>query len=452
MRTANGRPIPDQAEFAAMGESFQAAVSLWADIIEEAANILGGTADADKLQLDPASGIALTFSGTPGQAIVIGTSSTELSYTEGTPLFDMYATNAGTDGSTSAEPFYVKSTLTGAGQVGGRCRFHCYSNVASGGWVNALKAYMEFGSSGRTTGLASAMNCEMTMPNATIASGAYFPLELEMIDASSTSYTGNFGFMYGNITGTKTNFDAYGVFFWINGLTAGATKCLSLTSQTLKCKVAAAATTRYMVLSQLEDGLGLGNSTTAMTLTTYANRAVEIYTTCASTDASNSVEPLYVKSTMTGAAGVGGRSRFHMYTNVALGSWSNALKAYAEYGSSGKTTGLGSALCAEMLLSAGTTSGTYAPLESELVADSAVASGTATSFLYMNIAGSNSTGKTTLNTNAFLFELGTGVVDTTSGLFDTFSEITPKCIASLRIRIGGVSYYIPIHTEADFAA
>ncbi len=199
--------------------------------------------------------------------------------------------------------------------------------------------------------------------------------------------------------------------------------------------------------------LNIGFSATPVDLgTVYSNMAVAMYTTSASTSTSSSVEPFYVKSTMTGISGVGGRARFHMYTNVALGSWSNALKGYVEYGASGRTTGLGSAVCAEILLSAGTTSGTYAALESELVANSEVSTGTATSFLYMNIAGSNSTGKTTLNTNGYLFELGSGVVDTSNGLFDVVN-VAPTTVnfdANLRIRIGGVNYFIPLSTDNAF--
>jgi len=177
---------------------------------------------------------------------------------------------------------------------------------------------------------------------------------------------------------------------------------------------------------------------------------VEIYATSSNTT-STSAEPFYLKSIMTGASGTGGRARFHLYTDVALGGWSNALKAYTEYGSSGSTIGMGSALCAEIAMSAGTTSGTYAPLESELVADSAVSSGTATSFLYGNIAGSNATGKTTLNTNAYLFELGAGVVDTVGGIFESETNTDSLSMTHvLKIRIGGTAYYIPLNTAKTF--
>ena len=80
--------------------------------------------------------------------------------------------------------------------------------------------------------------------------------------------------------------------------------------------------------------------------------------------------------TMTGAGGVGGRTLFQLNADAALGSFTNALKAITVYGASGSTSGLGSAFVAEMTLSAGTSSGTYAPLEIELNAPTGASTGT----------------------------------------------------------------------------
>ena len=55
--------------------------------------------------------------------MLLGDSSTSLPYTAGTPPMALYFTSSNT-GSTNAEPIYVKSTMTGAGGYGGRCRFH----------------------------------------------------------------------------------------------------------------------------------------------------------------------------------------------------------------------------------------------------------------------------------------------------------------------------------------
>jgi hypothetical protein len=114
---------------------------------------------------------------------------------------------------------------------------------------------------------------------------------------------------------------------------------------------------------------------------------VNITTTSDSTNGSTSVEPVSVSTTMTGAGGVGGRAKFLTTINAALGSWSNALKGEVVYGSSGRTTGLGSAVLAEMTLSAGTTSGTYAPLELELNAPTGAKTGTLTSFIHASTQG-----------------------------------------------------------------
>jgi hypothetical protein len=98
---------------------------------------------------------------------------------------------------------------------------------------------------------------------------------------------------------------------------------------------------------------------------------------------------------MTGAGGVGGRTLFQLNANAALGSFTNALKANVVYGATGSTSGLGSAFVAEMTLSAGTSSGTYAPVEIELNLGTSASTGTITNVneithgLRVKIAGSD---------------------------------------------------------------
>ena len=82
---------------------------------------------------------AFTFTGT--DKLSLGTNSVPLTLTAGTPIFTLYSTTSNTT-STNAEPFYVKSVVTGIGGYGGRSRFHTYSNVASGTNIMALKAHM----------------------------------------------------------------------------------------------------------------------------------------------------------------------------------------------------------------------------------------------------------------------------------------------------------------------
>ena len=187
-------------------------------------------------------------------------------------------------------------------------------------------------------------------------------------------------------------------------------------------------------------------------LGTYAFTAgtppVILTTTNASTSASVSAESLLVSNTQTGIGGVGGRARFYMTTNVALGGWSNALKADVLYGAAGRTTGLGSSFCAELTLSAGTTSGTYAPLEIELNAPTAAKAGTASSFIYMN---ATDTAAVINAATGYLFEIGAGVTDTAGGIFEAETNTDSMSMTHvLKIRIAGTAYYIPLNTSKAF--
>ncbi len=158
------------------------------------------------------------------------------------------------------------------------------------------------------------------------------------------------------------------------------------------------------------------------------------------------VNPFTSTTTMTGAATTGGRALFQMNADAALGGWSNALKAYVVYGSSGSTSGLGSALVAELKLSAGTTTGTYAPLESEIVVSSSGSTGTATSFLYMNVDDDSST----FAANGYLFEMGSGIADSALGMFYGDTQTGIAKTHTLKIRIAGTTYYIALHTARNF--
>jgi hypothetical protein len=144
--------------------------------------------------------------------------------------------------------------------------------------------------------------------------------------------------------------------------------------------------------------------------------------------------------TMSGAGGVGGRSLFQLNANAALGSFTNALKANVVYGATGSTSGLGSAFVAELTLSAGTTTGTYAPLEIELNAPASSSTGTRTSFIYASTQGAN---VAAVDTNGVFFNLqgltaGAGkmlVAGTTLG----------TAYGGLRVRVGNANYWVPLY-------
>ena len=165
------------------------------------------------------------------------------------------------------------------------------------------------------------------------------------------------------------------------------------------------------------------------------NTRLYLYGSSTSTSGSVSIEPFLMEMTMAGVGGVGGRARFYMTTNVALAGWSNALKAHVVYGAAGKTTGLGTAFCAELELSEGTTSGTYAALEAELIATTGDSTGTATGFIFCNADGTGE--DSVVDANAHLFVFG-DALDAASGRFINTDKTTHTAYGGIPIYITGV--------------
>lgn len=157
------------------------------------------------------------------------------------------------------------------------------------------------------------------------------------------------------------------------------------------------------------------------------------------------VEPFAIATTLSGVGATGGRFKSSLTTNVALGAWSNALKGEVTYGASGSTSGLGSAIVAEMTLSAGTSVGTYAPLEIELNLGTGAVTGTATSLIYASVNGAD---KATFDDNGFILNLA----GLTAGAGDAFQTgltagtVNAACTAALKIKVGATTYYIPLAT------
>lgn len=179
-----------------------------------------------------------------------------------------------------------------------------------------------------------------------------------------------------------------------------------------------------------------GTSGTPIAFTAATDKQIEVHTTNSATSGSTSFEPFLFSTTLTGAGQVGGRVRAFMTTNVALGGWSNAFKAEVTYGASGSTSGLGSALLAEMTLSAGTTSGNYAPLEIELNVGSGASLGTKTTLQYMSVNGADAS---TFDTGGYIMNVqGLTVASGKAFQVNTATAATH----ALRILVGATDYFI----------
>ena len=184
-----------------------------------------------------------------------------------------------------------------------------------------------------------------------------------------------------------------------------------------------------------------GSAASPLVSTYNGTKALAMYTTCASVNASTSWEPVYIGSALTGTGQVGGRVRIHLDISAVAGGWSNAFKTSVTYGAAGATTGLGSCGNFEMTMSAGTTGfGTYAPIEAELIVPSGAGLGARTAFQYFAVSGDD---KAKFDTSGYLFKLD-GVTVGSTKVFQ--ANTATVATHALRCDIGGTAYYVMLTT------
>jgi hypothetical protein len=153
-----------------------------------------------------------------------------------------------------------QNTLTGPGQVGGRVLSKLVANVALGGWCNAFKAYTSFGSSGATTGLASSLCAEMDVPDRTLPSGAYYPIEVELNPGSSTVTNGSgtqMGFISMSVNTNVDDFCDYGYVFRITGVGSAASSHVfqaNTDQATHALRILIDSTPYYMLMTSVNNG------------------------------------------------------------------------------------------------------------------------------------------------------------------------------------------------------
>lgn len=161
-----------------------------------------------------------------------------------------------------------------------------------------------------------------------------------------------------------------------------------------------------------------------------------------SDDATDLSTPINFALTLTGVGASVDGAKFAAATEVALGTYANALNAKLDFGAAGRVTGLGGALCAELDLGPGTTSGSYAVFEAELNVPASGSLGTRTSFMSLNAWGAN---VAAFDTGGFLFDLN-GLTSASGKLF--FLDNAAGTVAgSLRIQINGTPYYLLLYSN-----
>jgi hypothetical protein len=187
--------------------------------------LLGGTMTTGISIGTAATGLTFT-GGYTTTAIQLGTSGSKMTLAANDDhVIDINVTSAATGG--SVRPIHMIHTMTGATAVGGRAEFEVAPSIVAGGWVNAVKAYLNFGASGGVSGLASAMNAELKMPSSLSgSSGTYACYEGNIVYPAS-GFTGGQPTSWFRLRteGTdKTYFDDNGYLFDLQGVSEAAGK------------------------------------------------------------------------------------------------------------------------------------------------------------------------------------------------------------------------------------
>lgn len=148
----------------------------------------------------------------------------------------------------------------------------------------------------------------------------------------------------------------------------------------------------------------------------------------------------YFESTYTGIGGIGQCLKAYLATNVAGGSYLTALYGVLDLKTAGGVTGLGSAVCAEVILPGGAAGiGTIGVLEIELGCSASWASSQAVNLIWAQAYG-NATAIGLFNHSGnFMHLVGLGAADT-GHIFHTVASGTGT--HGLRIMIDGVGYDI----------
>lgn len=197
------------------------------------------------------SGIYL-YSSSDGVLNIVSDTTLALSgavTTDGNVTMTIGASNAFTlTVSDASAPLVMTNTMTTAAKTGARAEFKVIVSAALGGWVNALKGYLDITTtSGSCTGLGSAIIAEMRLPASALALGSYACVEHELVTQASGTVASDMPIAFqwfqvsGNSTAT-TDWENNGYFAIIKGMTAGNDKIFATVGD-----VAAAGTLRILI-------------------------------------------------------------------------------------------------------------------------------------------------------------------------------------------------------------
>ena len=174
-------------------------------------------------------------------------------------------------------------------------------------------------------------------------------------------------------------------------------------------------------------------------------------TVVSSSAATGSVDAagLSVTETISGVGGVGFSIKGAQDVNVAAGAYLSAVYGILAFGASGKTSGLAAGVTGEIVLSAGTTPGTYAALDLEIGMPSGAVTGANTSFMYLSSYGAD---KAAFDTSGMFFTLAGVAKGSGKLLQDTTSGPTIRPVQVLKVTTPDGVCYLPLYVTAVIGA
>ena len=183
-----------------------------------------------------------------------------------------------------------------------------------------------------------------------------------------------------------------------------------------------------------------GTSTTKRTLAAAANHVIEIYTTTPAT--TGTICSAYINQTHTGIGAIAEAFTSIITTNVALGSWANAIFAKLDFQTVGKVTGLGGVICAELTMAGGAVSqGTYCVYQSEINLPTNYNSGVPLHVMQINVWGAQ---KADFDTYGKLFEI-TGITSNNTGFWKDGTMTAQDAQETIKVKTPGGIRYIALY-------
>jgi hypothetical protein len=184
--------------------------------------------------------------------VMLGTTSVPVTLAATTNYAMSIATTASFATASEYDAVKINAVHTGAGAIPVALRVNLESNVKLGTWANAAYVSLDLKTAGGTSGLATALCSELTM-GAGATEGTFGVYEAEINCPSSWTGTGPVSFLYFNIYGnTAANFDHYGYFFTLTGVSSGSDHMWYDTSSNAAdefLRVKTPSGDRYLILS-----------------------------------------------------------------------------------------------------------------------------------------------------------------------------------------------------------